>query len=71
MYEMVKNIVSFIHSGYDLDENVDFRILLFECARQTTGFNLVSCVLSVIWLISTLRIRLNWDVLPHCEVYQI
>ena len=33
------------------------------CTRQTTMFNLVSCVLSVKWLTSTFGIRLNWTVL--------
>jgi hypothetical protein len=44
---------------------MDFSSPLVGCTRQTTGFNLMSCVLSAKWLISTLGIRLNWMVLPH------
>ena len=48
------NDVSFIHFVYDPDENVDFSSPLVGCTRQTTKFNLISCVLNVKWLISTL-----------------
>jgi hypothetical protein len=63
MYETVKNVVSFIHLFMILMKTWLFEFS-FGWARQTTGFNLVSCVLSVKWLTSTLMIRLNWAVLP-------
>ena len=64
MYEIVKNVVSSIHLFM-----IQMKTWIFEssvgCTRQTTGFNLISDVLSVKWLTSILGIRLNWMVLPQ------
>ena len=64
MYEMVKNVVSFIHLFMILMETWIFEFPSWVCSTDYRVC-LVSCVLSVKWLISTLGIRLNWVVLPH------
>jgi hypothetical protein len=58
MYEMVKKYYKLYSLIHDSSSPIGW-------ARQTTGFNLVSYVISVNWLTSRLGIRLNWVFLPQ------